>query len=123
SGVFQSPIERGMPMGKVLAGFTISPVLTLTSGHPFNVLLGFDANGDTQANTDRPSIAGRNTGRGPGYASLNLRLARDYHFSGDRFQLEGVIDAFNLFNRVNYSGVNNIVGNSVLTSSNVTGNP
>ena len=34
------------------------------SGHPFNLLLGFDANRDTNANTDRPNGAGRNTGIG-----------------------------------------------------------
>ena len=96
--------------------------MTLSSGHPFNVLLGFDANGDTQANTDRPANVGRNTGKGPGYACFNLRLAREFHLSGDRVRIEGMADAFNLFNRVNYSGINNIVGTMTLTDSRVEGN-
>jgi hypothetical protein len=100
---------------------TLAPIVTLSSGHPFNVLLGFDANGDTQANTDRPANVGRNTGKGPAYASVNLRLARTFRFSGDRMSIEGMVDAFNLFNRVNFSGINNIVGTMPLMTASVQG--
>jgi hypothetical protein len=85
------------------------------------VLLGFDANGDTQANTDRPAYVGRNTGKGPGYASFSLRLAKEVQLSGDRMRIEGIVDAFNLFNRVNYSGVNNVVGTMALADARVEG--
>jgi hypothetical protein len=121
SGVFQSPIQSGMRMGKILSGMTLSPILTLSSGHPFNLLLGFDANGDTQANTDRPANVGRNTGVGPGYASLNLRLAKEF-IPKESLRIEFIADAFNLFNRVNFSGVNNVVGNMPITDVRVEGN-
>jgi hypothetical protein len=121
SGVFQSPIQRGMRMGKILSDMTLAPILTLSSGHPFNVLMGFDGNGDTQANTDRPAVAGRNTGIGPGYASFNLRLAKEFVLK-ESVRIEAMADAFNLFNRVNFSGVNNIVGNMPITNVRVEGN-
>jgi len=122
SGVFQSPIQRGMRMGKVLSGMTLAPILSLSSGHPFNVLMGFDANGDTQANTDRPAVAGRNTGLGPGYASFSLRLAKEITLNDDGMRIEAMADAFNLFNRANFSGVNNVVGNMAIANVRVEGN-
>ncbi len=121
SGVFQSPIQRGMRMGTILSGMTLAPILSLSSGHPFNLLMGFDANGDTQANTDRPANAGRNTGMGPGYASFSLRLAKEFILK-EGMRIEAMADAFNLFNRVNFSGVNNVVGNMAITNVRVEGN-
>ena len=119
SGVFQVP-QGGIGLERYLSNFTLSPIFTYSSGHPFNVLLGFDANGDTQANTDRPVGAGRNTGIGPNFVSFDLRVARMFTF-GETVRLEGIFEAFNLFNRVNYSDVNNIVGAAPLTSYHVEG--
>ncbi len=117
SGVFGSPLDPASGVGRVLSGVTLSPIVTYSSGHPFNLLLGFDANNDTQANTDRPLGAGRNTGMGPNYMSFDVRLAKQASFGPDRhYGLEGIFEAFNLFNRVNYSGVNNVVGNTTFTT-------
>jgi hypothetical protein len=82
--------------------------------------MGFDANGDTQANTDRPGNVGRNTGIGPGYASFSLRLAKEFILS-ESMRIEAMADAFNLFNRVNFSGVNNVVGNMTIANVRVEG--
>ena len=117
SGVFQSPFESGVGIGKALANVTVAPIVTYSTGHPFNLLLGFDANGDTQANTDRPAGAGRNTGQGPDFFGVDLRIAKQAKFGLDgRYGLEGVFEAFNLLNRVNYSGVNGVVGNTAFTT-------
>ncbi len=113
SGVFSSPFERGFGSGKVLADLTMSPILTFASGRPFNLLMGFDANGDTNANTDRPTLAGRNTGRGPDFFSFDLRVTKAFVFRGHIERIEVIAEGFNLFNRVNYSGVNNVVGTSL----------
>ncbi len=122
SGVFTSPLERSFGIGKVLADVALSPILTISSGRPFNLLMGFDTNGDTNANTDRPPGAGRNTGRGPGFASFDLRLTKSFVFGDRDYQIEAMAEAFNLFNRVNYSGVNYIVG-TTLDSFDVEGDP
>jgi Carboxypeptidase regulatory-like domain len=106
-----------------IAGITVAPILTYASGHPFNLLLGFDANGDTNANTDRPRFAGRNTGSGPNFVNFDLRVSKEFRLRGDsKYRVEGIAEAFNLFNRVNYSGVNNVVGTTPLPTYAVEGN-
>jgi hypothetical protein len=105
------------------AGITVAPIFTYGSGRPFNLLLGFDANNDTNANTDRPPFAGRNTGRGPNYTDFDLRVAKEFRFSMDsKYRLEAIAEGFNLFNRVNFSGVNNVVGTTPLSTYRVEGN-
>ena len=120
SGLITAPFESGAGLGRIFAGTTFAPIFTYSSGHPFNLLLGFDANGDTNANTDRPRFAGRNTGRGPDYMSFDMRLAKEIQIA-EGYSIEGIFEAFNLFNRVNFSGVNNIVGTTPLTSHHVKG--
>lgn len=123
SGVLASPLERGDGLGKVFAGVIVAPIFTYSSGHPFNLLLGFDANQDTQANTDRLPFAGRNTGRGPDFVSFDLRAAKEFRFGQDsNYRVEGIFEAFNLFNRVNFSGVNNVVGVMPLATHRAEGN-
>jgi hypothetical protein len=101
---------------------TVAPIFTYSTGHPFNLLLGFDANNDTNANTDRPPFAGRNTGIGPDFMALDIRVAKKFALRADsRYRLEGIFEAFNLFNRVNFSGVNNVVGNTAMPSGHVRG--
>jgi hypothetical protein len=50
-------------------------------------------------------------------------VAKEFRLRGDSdYRLEGIVEAFNLFNRVNFSGVNNIVGTTPLASYSVEGN-
>ncbi|HEY3132807.1 MAG TPA: TonB-dependent receptor [Acidobacteriota bacterium] len=127
SGVLASHVESDSPFVKnLLSGWILSPIFTYSSGRPFNLLVGFDANGDTHDETDRPAlasglIAGRNTGRGPNFFSTDLRLARKLNLaSKGRVNLELIAEGFNLFNRVNFAGVNNVVG-FTLTNFDVEG--
>ena len=54
---------------------------------------------------------------------FDLRVAKEFRLLGDSdYRIEGIFEAFNLFNRVNYSGVNNIVGSTPLASYRVEGN-
>jgi len=129
SGVYQSPLSLATAdsfAGKLAADWTVSPIVTIASGRPFNLLLGFDLNGDTHEETDRPvlsggEIAGRNTGRGPSLADAGLRMARKFNLPREQTYFEFVFDAFNLFNHANYSGVNNVVGTSLLENAHVSG--
>jgi hypothetical protein len=103
-------------------GIKVAPLFTYSSGHPFNLLLGFDANNDSQANTDRPLFAGRNTGRGPNAISFDLRVAKEFRLRRhSNYRFESVVEGFNIFNRVNFSGVNNIVGTAPFTNYRVEG--
>jgi hypothetical protein len=95
-----------------LAGFELSPIFRYNSGHPFNLLAGSDVNGDRHFTNDRPIGIGRDTGLGPNYYTFDLRFSRIIRFSGDRYNLQLMAEAFNLTNRTNYASVNNIVGAS-----------
>jgi len=83
--------------------FKFGTVLTVSSGLPYNITTGFDNNHDTVAN-DRPPGIGRNTGRGPGFAQLDVHLSRAFHFQKNmhRPRVEFGVDAFNVLNSVNY---------------------
>ena len=107
--VLQSPWEN-----VALRDWVLSPIFVAQSGRPFNLLLGFDANNDGRSQSDRPGQAGRYTGRGEAYYSFDLRLARRLFVKEGRF-LELTFEAFNLFNRTNFLGVNNVVGASCVT--------
>jgi hypothetical protein len=110
SGVFQSTAQN-----VALKNWALSPIFVAQSGRPFNLLLGFDANADGRSQSDRPGQAGRYTGQGEPYYSFDLRLARRL-FANDRRFLELTVEGFNLFNRTNYLGVNNVLGAACTTS-------
>jgi hypothetical protein len=92
----------------------VGALLTANSGLPFNITTGFDDNGDGVVN-DRPPGIGRNTGSGPHFAQLDLRLAKSlYLFGGHKTKdgkgsnftrMELSVDAFNIFNHTNLTDV------------------
>ncbi len=111
SGVLQSTAKNA-----VLSNWLLSPIFVGQSGRPFNLLLGFDANGDGRSQSDRPGFAGRYTGQGEAFYSVDLRLSRRF-FANDRRYLELTVEAFNLANRTNFIGVNNVLGAACTDSS------
>lgn len=110
SAVITSPFEN-----KILKDFVFSPIFTAGSGRPFNVLVGTDTNNDSRLYNDRPATVGRNTGKGEPYYSFDMRLGRRFFVKEQRF-LELTFEAFNLFNRVNYNGINNVVGTACVNN-------
>ncbi|UCF38263.1 MAG: TonB-dependent receptor [Acidobacteriota bacterium] len=125
SGIWQSPWSLSSANGfaqHLFADWTVSPIVTLTSGRPFNVTLGYDANNDTHEETDRPrlrdgSTVGRHTGRGPSYGTTDLRISRKFPLPREAMSFEFIFEAFNLFNNVNYSGVNRVIGRDAFALS------
>ena len=103
------------PSIAVLRNFKLSSLVSLESGRPFNVFTGADSNGDGNPNSDRPGRLGRNTLQGPGYASVDLRVARTVKFS-ERVSGELSLDFFNLFNRTNIRDLNTVYGGIDLTA-------
>nr|ALV86489.1 hypothetical protein [uncultured bacterium 20] len=107
--VLESPFTTGESVAKnILADWTLTPIFRANSGRPFNVLAGADLNGDRSTNGDRPAFLGRNTGKGPDFKTLDLRVARRIRL-GEEPTLELTFEVFNLMNRLNYSAVNNTV--------------
>ncbi len=120
SGIFSSPIQGTSLTAKLLKDFQFAPIFTAGSGRPFNLLLGFDANGDGRSQSDRPGAVGRNTGRGEEFYSFDARIARRLTVKeGVYFEL--TLEAFNLFNRTNFAGINNIIGTTRLTTFDARG--
>lgn len=116
AGIFESPWEDS----KILSGFQFAPIFSYNSSHPFNLLAGADINGDGHFTNDRPPGVGRNTGIGPSYTNLDLRLSRAFKL-GERMNLLFTAEAFNVANHTNYSSVNNIVGAAFAPPFNVHG--
>ena len=114
SGIFQSTFGNA-----ALRDWSIAPIFVGQSGRPFNLLTGADTNGDGRSQSDRPSQAGRNTGRGEAFYSFDMRFARRFFVKESRY-LEFTFEAFNLFNRTNLLGINNIVGTTFATATDFT---
>ncbi|MCX6612100.1 MAG: TonB-dependent receptor, partial [Acidobacteria bacterium] len=92
-------------------GWNFAPIVQYNSWRPFNVLTGFDAQGDTYVSNKRPAGLGRNMGQGPNFATFDLRLSRRFRYSAnERRFVEFTAEAFNLLNRTNFRTINNIVG-------------
>lgn len=113
SGTFESPFKAGPGhnwLERALADITLSPIVTLRNGFPFNLYIGRDVNGDLNT-TDRPFYAPRNSGVGENYYSVDLRMGKLFYLrrNGEGPRVELIAEATNLFNHVNYSRVNDVV--------------
>ena len=93
----------------VVGRLNISGLVSLESGRHYNVYIGADSNADGNPNTDRPCCVGRNSYEGPGYASVDVRIAREFALHG-RVRLQVSVDFFDLFNRTNVKDVNTVWG-------------
>ncbi len=113
SGVFMSPFKSGAGHSfgsRAFADITLSPSIFIRSGIPFTVRTGTDINGDTRSGTDRLFYIGRNTGLGPNFQSVNMRLSKMFRFGAESpKRIEFSVDGGNLLNRTNFGSVNEIV--------------
>ncbi len=101
TGIVAMPAHAG--------GLRFSGVVSAESGRPFNIFAGRDFNLDGNPNSDRPAQIGRNVYEGPSYASLDLRVSRQFGLGGSA-RLELLLDAFNVLNRTNVKDVNTVWG-------------
>jgi hypothetical protein len=85
----------------------------VSSGSPYNITIGHDANGDTGPTGKRPYInnlnglqgggeVGRDAFRGARKATVNLRLQKEVPFSSRQYRLTLTAEAFNLLNYTNF---------------------
>jgi hypothetical protein len=106
--VLSGSVDIGYKKNPLLRDFKLSTIINAESGRPYNITAGADLNlsGDFPP-SDRPLGLGRNTGILPGFFSVDMRLERKFLVK-ERIQVQGFLEAFNLFNRVNISEINGI---------------
>jgi hypothetical protein len=119
----QDQRQRLVISGFYVAPFavTLSSIVSIASGRPYNVLAGADLNGDGDGGTipgpdrarttpaDPASSLGRNSETLPMTASVDVRANKRFVLGGRR-SVDAIVEVFNLFNRVNFVDVNNIFG-------------
>ena len=105
----------------------LSTIVTAASGRPYTPLAGADLNGDGNGGGAPPDRArtnpadgatsvGRNSETMKGQFIVDARLSRRFKL-GSKLALEGIVEAFNLLDRTNYSEINNIFGRGVFPTS------
>jgi hypothetical protein len=106
--------------------FLLSTILTAASGRPYTALAGADLNGDGNAGgtpfdrarrdpANPASSVGRNAETMSGQFIVDLRLSKKFNLGGGA-ALEAIAEAFNLFDRTNFSEINNIFGRGAFPS-------
>jgi hypothetical protein len=105
----------------VLNGVWIAPggvqfggIATLATGLPYNYVTGANNSGDG-ATADRPVIGsvvvGRNVGRGTPIYEVSPFLERPFAIGGEKVKIVPRLEAFNVFNHVNFVGFSGTWGN------------
>lgn len=102
--------ETGSALGRaIFNGFTFAPVVTIFSGLPYTAQADVNLSGSSGGGSRVPFIT-RNSFRSPAQATVDLRVSRRFRF-GEKTALEFLAEAFNLFNRVNVTSVNDTLYN------------
>jgi outer membrane receptor protein involved in Fe transport len=113
SGVWDIGLAKNMQnraARAVINGWQLSSIVQAQSGFPYNERVSIDLTNDGNLANDRTPFAGRNTLRLPGWATLDLRLSRDFPLH-ERLKIRLMGEAFNLTNKTNVSGVNGVAWN------------
>jgi carboxypeptidase family protein len=114
NAVIKTPFKAGPGhnlIARAFADMTVSPIVFIRSGIPFTLRIGTDVNGDTHALYDRPFRASRNSGRGDNFASLDLRVNKQFYIKRDSgVRVELIAEASNLLNHTNFTSVNDVIG-------------
>ena len=114
-------------LGYLLNDYTIAPIFSTQTGLPYT--LGMSGNAPNAASTgvngsgnlSRVIEIGRNSYRFPNTANIDLRLSKGVTFK-EKYRLELLGEAFNLFNHQNVTGINT-TGFNICTSGTAQGCP
>lgn len=79
----------------------LASIFTYGSGRPYDAKVSGDANQDGNSINDRIPGISRNSLTGPTYSTFDFRLSRHFQWKNDKWHLEALGEAFNLFNRNN----------------------
>ena len=93
----------GVPKA-VVGNWQLSGILTAQSGQPYSAFLNSDLNNDGNRSNERVPGSARNTYRLPNLFSVDPRLTKRIPIT-ERANLNLIVEAFNVFNRRNITGV------------------
>jgi len=96
--------DRNSLTKALFGGWTLAPAITIFSGLPFTAQADNNLTGSSGGGARVPFIT-RNVFRAPSQATVDFRLSRRFNFS-ESTNLEFLAEAFNLFNKVNVTSVN-----------------
>ena len=131
NAVYTSPFKAGADrsfLSHILADLTLSPIVRLRSGIPFDIRVPGAANGTLGHSLyARPYYVPRNSGIGPDYYDFDMRLNKAFYINRDKgLRVDALVEGTNLLNHTNFSSVNDQfpVGAPFLTTGpfNVSGN-
>ena len=111
-------------LSRVFSNVSVGPVFTAESGAPFDIDISTPFNNGTPLGnlTARPYHEQRNSGQGPGFVSFDLKATKGVPLNRENTaRLDLTIDTSNLFNRQNFSSVDNFFPASVDTYNSATG--
>ena len=102
------------------------------SNRPYNIITGFDDNGDTSVN-DRPPGTKRNSGIGPGYINANLSLQKTVRLRSETGHpsapapgspnLTFFLNLWNAFNHPQYQNYSGVMTSPFFGRANKANNP
>jgi hypothetical protein len=112
AGIFQLPY-----------GFKLGTITSISSGIPFNITTGTNTNTlNPVISNDRPAGVPRNSGDGPMYSDVDIRLSRKIVLGAKREHrtryMEFRVDAFNALNQVNATNYVGVVTSSLFGRAN-----
>lgn len=84
------------------AGFQFSGIVQYSSARPYNIISGYDDNGDGVTNDLPSDVPHRNYGRAGDFFAADIRVTKYIYFAGQN-SLELMFEVFNVGNRVNFT--------------------
>lgn len=111
NAVYSTPVKPGGNiLSRVFADMSISPILAMRTGIPFTLRVPSLQNGTlAESLYARPWNAGRNTGIGPNFYGLDMRVTKSLYIRRDPgLKVDLLVEGTNLLNRTNFSAVNDM---------------
>jgi hypothetical protein len=110
-------------MSQAIKNLTAMLSLAANTGTPYTITTGFDDNGDSIFN-DRPAGVGRNSLRMPGQFTLSANLSYSFGLGPrDHYRLSWTVNAMNLTNHANYTGVSGVMTSPFFRQPTAVQNP
>jgi hypothetical protein len=121
SGVFELPfgddeekdkVEKDSLLNEIFGNIEIAPIITLSSGRPFNALTGTDEERSRASPlVSRPLGFSRNALRTPNFFNTDLRIVKYIPLS-ESAKVDFAFEFFNLFNKPNVAAINQFYGSN-----------